>query len=406
MNNRGFVFVFLLVLLGLIVAILMTPTQDNWTFTYSRFDKNPHGSYVIYEELDQIFPKADFTTGDTSIHYLIKDWRQDSSALIIITDGEDLSSYLDYEPLDSFVYAGNQVFLAAESIYFYRNDSNKYSFNAEVESDWLFPNSYMTLNKERDEKYWAKLLNQYQEEFFEVRFEYLHYYLRSDSTSHFKLGYVNDSLNFIRIPNGEGNYFLFSNPGIFTNNAMLHDSLSNYASDVLSYLGQDVRHIIWDETTKPGYWFLKQMSQRQQSPLSFIKNNRALNIAYTLTIITCLLLIFVMGKRLQQVIPVIKPPENLSLDFAKTLGRFYYEKHQNIDIAKKRIHYFENDFKNHYGFPIDSYRQDVNKLSQIMDTPESTIKAYFTNRDFVNQVQELTDERLMNVSNTIEQMKI
>lgn len=406
MNNRGFVFVFVLVLLGVFVAILATPKQTNWTFTYSKYDKNPHGCFVLFEELNEIFPKADITTNDSSFYSLFRNWDKDSSALILINDHESL--FDSGEAIDSFVYRGNQVFIASEYIYVNRDDTiYNQPLEMLVSNSGFNDNSFEFFgNKKRDRIHTASLINLSDTLSFNVRGEYASEYLQTDSTFHYKLGIIDDSLNFLRVPFGKGNYYFFSNPGIFTNNAMLYDSLSDYASDILSYLGPDVRHIIWDETTKPGYWYLKQMGEGQQSPLSFIKKTPGLSTAYVLTIIGSLLLIFVRGKRQQQAIPVLEPPQNMSVDFAKTLGRFYHEKHENLDIARKRVHYFETDFKNHYGFPIEEYKDNIKSLSNIMETPESTIIAYFNDKKLLNEVQEITDERLMKISNNIEQMKI
>jgi len=410
MKNNGFLFILLLVILLFVVAVLFTPTPTNWQFTYSKYDKSPHGSFLLYEELNQIFNDAQIETPDSTIYTAVEEWKENSTAIIIITQSfGSYSSFADQtNKLDSFVNAGNQVFISANYINFNRNDSSEMGFHhirSHINYDYN-NSSYYTYTDE-DEIVETKLQHSSDTTTYPVRKEYVKNTITTDSTFHYKLGYYDDDslVNFIRVPYGKGNYYFHSNPGVFTNNAMLYDSLANYATSVLSHI-EDINHIIWDETEKPYFSFMNQISQKKVTPLRFIRSNPALALAFWATIIGSVLLIFTKGKREQQAIPVIQPPKNQTVLFTKTMGRFYNEKAQHLDIAEKRMQYFELDFRKKFNIQrIDEYKGKQQELSSITGIPQEHIRTFFQRREMLNKVESLTEQQLMKVSKSIENMK-
>jgi hypothetical protein len=70
-----------------------------------------------------------------------------------------------------------------------------------------------------------------------------------------------------------------------------------------------------------------------------------------------------MGKRKQRPIPIVKPPQNISLDFVKTMGMLYFEKKNNADIISKRIKYLNEFLKRAYSVSFDV--ADIESLSAI-----------------------------------------
>lgn len=405
MKNSHFLFLFLAVLLLFVFVIVLTPTPTNWSFSYSRYDKNPHGSFMLYEELDQVFPDAEIKTTDSTLYSVVRDWKEDSTAFILITD-----SYFQYDndlnnKIDSFVYAGNQIFISARHLNFNRSDSSDIGYKnimSEYHSSYTVNDYQQLITPNRDELEDISLLQDTIN--YQGRREYISNYIDSDSTNHFKLGYIDDTLsNFIRVPHGKGNYYLHSNPGVFTNNAMLHDSLMNYSTAILSHI-PEVKHVLWDEHEKPGFFFLKEMGKDRISPIKYLKRN--IPIAFWLTILGSLLLIFTKGKRQQQAIPVVAPPNNKSVEFTKTMGRFYHEKGHHMDIAQKRMNYFELDFRRKHKIQnIDEFKGKQDELSNITRIPKETIKVFYQRRELLKKAEAITELQLMQVSKSIENMK-
>jgi len=55
---RIFLLIFALLFTVYIVAEINRPPAIDWTVTLSKEDKNPYGSYVLFEQLPQLFPNT------------------------------------------------------------------------------------------------------------------------------------------------------------------------------------------------------------------------------------------------------------------------------------------------------------------------------------------------------------
>jgi hypothetical protein len=54
------------------------------------------------------------------------------------------------------------------------------------------------------------------------------------------------------------------------------------------------------------------------------------------------------SKRVQRIIPIVKPPVNLSLQFTRTIGSLYYQQHDHRDIAVKKMIYMLEKVRQQY----------------------------------------------------------
>ncbi len=397
MNNRFFPYILLAVIVLTALAILMVPRQPSWRYTYSRFDKNPHGAYVLYEQLKDIFPDAQVQSVQDSLFTVLRDVPAEQTAIVFVTDFLSFNKE-EQALLDSIVDKGAQVFLATRQY----NEYKKFSEDNTEVSNGPF-NRYNSLAI--DSLYPAVVYSQKDSTLFNIRGEYARYYFQPDSLDNvLEIGAINNHSNFLRYPRGQGNYFILSHPEVFTNNAILYESLQDYAANTLSHANTgNIERVIWDETTKP-YAYLFKSEQTQLRPLSFIRENEALNVSFYLTIIAVTLMIFVYAKRQQQVIPVIKPLVNKSLEFAHTIGQLYYERHNNKDIAQKRMQYFELNFKKQFQVNLMDYRNNTEELSYNFGLDKTLLKHYFLLKDTIAQLDEVSDQRIMQLSQVIEQI--
>ena len=119
---------------------------------------------------------------------------------------------------------------------------------------------------------------------------------------------------------------------------MLKDN-ADYVANAFSYLGD--KDVYWDNYKKSGLVVIN-------SPMRFILNQESLRWAYYLGMIGLLIFVVFKAKREQRIIPVIKPLENSSIEFAKAVGGLYYEHRDFTDLIFKKINYFLEHIRSHY----------------------------------------------------------
>ena len=144
--------------------------------------------------------------------------------------------------------------------------------------------------------------------------------------------------NFIKVKYGKGYFFLNTSPQAFTNYYMLKGN-QQYVANSLSYLKNTLTY--WDNYKKAGRIIIN-------SPMRFILNQPALAWAYYLTVIGILVFVLFKAKREQRIIPVLKPLQNSSIDFARTVGSLYYEHKDYSDLITKKCNYFMEYLRSHY----------------------------------------------------------
>jgi hypothetical protein len=82
-----------------------------------------------------------------------------------------------------------------------------------------------------------------------------------------------------------------------------------------------------------------------------------------------LLLLFALiylfdSKRKQRPIPLIEPLRNTSLDFVRTIGRLYFQRRDNHNLASKMVTHFQDQVRTRYNLPVTALDEDfVAKLS-------------------------------------------
>ena len=90
-----------------------------------------------------------------------------------------------------------------------------------------------------------------------------------------------------------------------------------------------------------------------QSPLSdsrfrFIESQPALRWAWYLALLFLAIFILFNIKRKQRIVKVIKPLENTTLDFTKTIGNLFYETKDHQNVVHKKITYFLEYLRTEY----------------------------------------------------------
>ena len=82
----------------------------------------------------------------------------------------------------------------------------------------------------------------------------------------------------------------------------------------------------------------------------------ALRITWRLMLLGLLLYLIFKGKREQRIIPIIKKPENTTVEFAQSISSLYFQDGDSVDLVRKKITYFLDHIRNTYN--IDT--QEIN----------------------------------------------
>jgi hypothetical protein len=338
---------FLAVLIGIIVTEIVRPKPLNWRPSYTSSDKIPFGCYVLFNELSNLFPDQKIrTTNESLYNTLVERDTSSASNYLLINDFLNLDEQ-EANQLLKYVHEGNDTFIAASSFGNYLSDT----LNIEVE----------TLYTVKEDTVLIQLTNNSisKQNYSLTRGIYSTYFSSVDTLNTTVLGHIAHnsekgllpigsnkiakSPNFVKVRFGKGNFYLNTTPQTFTNYYMLKGN-KDYVANALSYL-KDL-DVYWDNYKKSGRIVI-------DSPMRFILNQASLKWAYYLGMVGLLIFIVFKTKREQRIIPVIKPLENSSIEFAKTVGGLYYEHRDFTDLISKKINFFLEYIRSNYHLNTD-----------------------------------------------------
>jgi hypothetical protein len=340
-----------IIILGILLALLViveyfAPKPIDWKPSFKKQDKIPYGAYITFDLLQDAFPKSKIEENYKSLYLKLNAKEFQNTTYISITD-QFTPGHASLLALFSFVEKGNKAFIAAEAFENEFCDSLKLKINLFFKNElvgdsspYYFANPYL----KSDSAYWIK--SPWMSSYFES----------IDTINSRAIATIDkDKLDFIKIPYGKGEFFIHNQPYAFTNYNLLFKNNAEYAFKTFSYLKNDI--IIWDENYKPG--------RESSSPLAYILDQDSLKAAWYMILTLGLLFMIFGAKRTQRIIPVVTPPENSSLEFAKTLGNLYLSNRNHKDIAKKKYNYWLDFLRENYFIHIENPDElDVVKISE------------------------------------------
>lgn len=381
----------MLIFIGAAAIEFSKPKPINWSQTYNENHKIPYGTFILYDQLNTLFPESDLKNiRVTPYEYFdaFYNWEDSiyntSGTYLLVHNYSGLDDVSAQELLD-FTEHGNDVFMTTNYPPQKILDTllidikNDYSFKGKAEFSFAnraFKNDSITIEKGLENYYFSVL----------------------DSTNTTVLGYQKfDSIprvNFIKVKYGKGNFFFHLQPVAFTNYHLLKKSNKKYAEAALSYIKNDTIH--FDSRNKTG-------EDLGNSPLRFILKTPSLRWALYLGLLTLICFIIFNAKRKQRIVKVIKPNENTTVAFTKTIGNLYYETKDHNTIIDKKITYFLEDLRR--TFYLDTQLLDdkfIKNLSLKSNKNQDTIKR------LINLILQLKAKRnceeadLLRLNNAIE----
>jgi hypothetical protein len=369
----------------------------NTRITLWRKDKIPYGAFYAYENVGFLFPKASINLNgisparNFSIAENVIDTLQGANKLhkaYVILSTQVIADQEEINAMMNFVSTGNYLFIST----FFIGDSLLKAVDSsarQTASGMFFLKDSMDIRLKDPNTGEGR--------------EYAYPGIGTESgfsalDSHYAAVLGTNSRgvpNFIRYNFQHGGaVFLHLAPMAFTNFFLLHKDNKTYFDKAMSYIPVNINELDWDD------YFRKP---REFSRMRFMFSKPPFAWAIGLILLLFFILYVFESKRKQRVIPKISPLKNSSLDFVKTVGRLYYQRKDNLNLAGKMIMHFLGHIRSQYGLPttnIDeafaeklSYRSGCNRL-QAGDL--------VNNIRFILKKESLSDEELMQFNTELE----
>ncbi len=375
---------------GYILLEMLGPQPTNWNPSFAQDKDVPFGSRLVFESLPDLFPSGKITTVDESPAKVLKTFEKGKSNYIIIQE-EFNTDQFEAKALMDFVNRGNDVFIAA-SIFdgsladsLKINNKNNYWEIFESFNETPSKNDYLTLSEDidPDQKHFPLLDN-------------VVYSSLSSSIADAEILSVNKRTEtmFVRVPHGDGFFYLHSVPLMFTNYFMVDPVNNQYISKSLSVL--EDRDVLWDEYFKPG-------KVRTESSVSYLLDQTSLKWAWFLTLAGVLLFVVFESKRKQRIIPAIEPPHNTTLEFTETVGLLYFAHGDHKDISEKKIKFLLEYIRNRWSLSTSELGEEFrDKLCAKSGVHRMDIEKLFTLIERIHKATEVEEDALMQLSRWIE----
>ncbi|MGJ8684196.1 MAG: DUF4350 domain-containing protein [Nonlabens sp.] len=385
----------LYILLGVIVLLFAfessRPRPLNWEMSFTSGDKIPFGSYVLYDQLDEMFQGNKVQSVDqVPVDFLLENDSITDANYIFINDYLSFDS-VETDYLMEFVARGNKVFIASAGAYGELADtlgleSNSTGYYTYSKRDTI--RTRLVNKKFKDRSYVYDIGGDYKyfEEYDTLRTKVLGEILAFEPSKGYIADYLNETLgddeveeasqnndvdieetddeyyeqiedfeeptkeekrltretpqvNFIEVKVGDGAFYYNLNPIAFTNYYMLKDGKHQYVVESLAYMNDGP--VFFDDYGKRGRKVIT-------SPMRFVLSQPALKWAYYIALLAVVLYMIFASKRRQRIIPIVKPLANSSVEFTKTIGSLYYQTGDYSSIIDKKISYFLERLRSQY----------------------------------------------------------
>jgi hypothetical protein len=331
----------------------------NRRISLSRHDDIPYGTRVAYESLSHLFPDANITTMSNANPVPVGGTTGTNQVLIIVSSSV-VADASDVTTLMNFIQQGNQVFISANRVS--ENLLKELSIRTTHERPFFEEPDSLTVGVYNP-------VNAGYQTFSYPGDSYDNYITRLDSQYTSILGRDKRGRpNFVRLSyKGGGAIYLQFAPLAFSNFFLLHKQNIAYYENAFSYLSANTREIIWDE-------YYRYDHTREFSAFQYILGNPALRWAFWLLLLLIAVIYLFDSKRRQREIPVIGALSNTSLDFVRTIGRLYFQRRDNHNLAMKMVAHFQDQVRTRFHLTVTTLDESfVDRLAYRTGYPKQTL---------------------------------
>lgn len=381
---------FLVVALVIFDSFKVKPT--NWERNYKLDYKNPYDLYIFNHELKNLVPDQTVERVISSPYEYIEEQTDTVTYFVIKHRMYDIGDSILLEE----VKKGNNLFVSSEMFFRGFTDSLGIKY-LETDNDYLLKKQDVLrlslVGKHRNN---AKFTLKQSENSYA--------FTSADTATTTLLGtqkLENGKIypNFLKIKYGKGFVYIHNQPQVFTNVALL-DSMSSaeYIAQMMALIPKD----------KPIVWFVAGQSINTDVPvtdtsLSVVFRYPALRAVWLIVIYGLLVYILFNAKRMQRIVPVIKPLRNTSIEFVQTIANLYFLHGDMTNIVHKKIIYFLDRVRTQYH--LDTSKTDslfTDKLKNKSGKDSATVEALVEFINKFNQKQTATKADLLHLNKLVE----
>ena len=364
----------------------------NKRITLWRNDKIPYGTYYAYNNLQHLFRNSTIETNDKSPEAF---YGYQSSAAYIIVGYSVRPDEAELKAILNHAISGNHVFISAMDI----GENLLDSFKLKVSE--TYPDVY-------HDSLTVRVFDPTSDD--SLSFSYPgarldNYFTRMDSSVTNILGRnENGYANFVKFTyqNG-GTVMIHLAPGALTNFFLLHKQNKKYYDLVFSPIPDTVDQVIWDDYYRHHMNGNDYGKKSTFSKLGTFLANDVLRWAFWLTIALFGIIYIFESKRKQRVIPSIKKLNNTSLDFVKTIGRLYYQRKDNKNLAQKISTHFLGYIRTTYNMSTSQLNDDfVNRLAFKSGYSAALVNDVLSEIKKIDDAYDVSDEELIAFSDKID----
>lgn len=350
----------------------------------TKYDK-PYDLSVAYNNLPLLFSNATIKTNRKSPD----DWYDsDSSAngktIFFLVTRHFNPEESELQSLFDFVKQGNQVFISTPYM------------NSEATSYFGFDEDYGSYKDSGTTRF---INPPYSSDttFVNPGLHYTSVFSGVDSLHYAVLAKNEDGTPaLIKVDAGKGSFYFQCNPFLFCNYFLLYRNNINYLEKAASLMPKQHDKIIWDEY----YQYKREKNSRNDppSPLHVLFGIAPFRWAFVIGISLLLVYILLGVKLLQRLIPAWEKPKNETLDFTKTIGRLYFAKGDNTNLAKKMATYLLEHIRNKYFISTAVLNDEfITKLTSKSGYSEEMIKEMVGHLVYIQSDHKVSEQQLATI---------
>jgi hypothetical protein len=350
-----------------------TNKNTNWNKSMRMQDKIPYGTYLAYNMLQQLNPKASVKN---QVEIFTKKEKEQlytdsitNSCKVIIALTLEFNDTEQQNILD-FVKAGNTIFINTSyaNIAFLNEPELHYTENGDART---FDDTIKNIDSVHQiftiKGNGADTFTPYH--FIGAMFEKKHLQLNTKSKfTETVLGTdeMGDA-NFVRINYGKGVLFINTAPATFTNHFLLQHNNRAYLSTAFSYLPSNINTITWHQFKNRHADYSQEDENKSKNDFfksELLDKYPMWKAAVLLAFLGIILYVLSNMRRRQKEVPVVPPVINNSVAFVETIGQLYYNNQNHLNIADKMMRHFLEDAKVNYNITINKLDDNfINILS-------------------------------------------
>lgn len=418
--NKKFLFGVVAFLLFVLAMEFNAPAKFIWKPTFGHYDGQPFGCAVFDTLMQKSIPAGYHVTNKTFAQLERDGYGKKPHAILVQTLAFNPTE-TDRRALSRLLKAGNKVLIVTSD---FACDSSKINFGVTVSGrDSFLPQwvkkSLLDYQIPMDTLYW-NAVKPYTPHTYQVYTSMSGYRIEVDEgvqcdtllcafqrsidgdvdTTDVSCDVDDDEYadkiggywqaRLIRIKWGKGELFLSCDPLLWTNYGVLDPEINGLLFRAMSqFRGLPV-------TRTDAYAPKNEINK--ESPLRYWLQNAPLRWCVYLTLLGLLLFCVFYARRRQRVIPVVKQPENKSLEFVKLIGTLYYQKHENRDLLQKKYSYFAETVRRQLLIDVDdeeSRRENITQLALRTGMPEAEVRMILDKvKRYIEADTTLPDRRL------------